>query len=140
MSRDIQFITVNELKFQIKRLNARKAPGPDEISARAVTNFPHKGAVLLTYIFNAILRLGYFPSMWKLARVIMILKPGKPSAEIGSYRPISILSVFSKLSDRIILGKMRTFMTDIIPDHQFGFRERHSTVQQCHRVVDYVML
>lgn len=138
MSLDINYITVKEVKFQIKKLNARKSPGPDGITARAIKNLPHKVVVLLTYIFNAILRLGYFPAQWKLARVIMILKPGKPSAEVGSYRPISILSVFSKLIERLILTRMHQFLRVVIPDHQFGFREEHSTAQQCHRVVDYV--
>jgi hypothetical protein len=39
---------------------------------------------------NAVLRTHHFPSAWKHARVISILKPGKDPAQPSSYRPISL--------------------------------------------------
>jgi hypothetical protein len=45
-----------------------------------------------------VLLKGYFPAQWKVAQIILILKPGKPPNELTSYRPISLLpTVFEKL-------------------------------------------
>lgn len=135
---DLPPVTIREISFQIKRLNARKAPGSDGISARTIKNLPPQAIKLIMYIFNAILTLGHFPSLWKMARVVMVLKPGKNAHDVSSYRPISILSVFSKLIERIILHRMQEYMETVIPDHQFGFRSGHGTTEQCHRVVEYI--
>ena len=70
----------------------------------------------------------------------MIPKPGKPETET-SYRPISLLPIVSKPFERLLLNKIKTSvpLSTIIPNHQFGFREGHATVQQCHRTVHYIM-
>jgi hypothetical protein len=39
---------------------------------------PKKGLVMLTYIFSAVLKLGYWPKQLKTAEIILIPKPGKP--------------------------------------------------------------
>lgn len=99
---------------------------------------PVKGKLLVLYIFNSILRLSHFPSNWKTARVITLLKPGKITSDLSSWRPISILSVFSKLIERLILTRMCEYMNDELPNHQFGFRTGHGTPEQCHRIVDFI--
>jgi len=49
-----------------------------------------------------------------------------------SYRPISLLSVLLKLFDKLLLPKLSVIMErqKIIPDHQFGFRQKHTTIEQ----------
>ena len=47
--------------------------------------------------FNAVLRTHHFPRVWKHARVISILKPGKDPALPSSYRPINLLDTIGKL-------------------------------------------
>lgn len=90
----------------------------------------------LTTLFNAILRVGYFPDLWKISQVIMIHKPGKPVHGVTSYRPISLLPIISKLLEKCILHRMSQFIREnsIVPDHQFGFRKEHATIEQVHRV------
>ena len=70
----------------------------------------------------------------------MIPKPGKPPTEICSYRPISLLPTLSKVFEWLTLKRLaETISTnDIIPTHQFGFRANHSTIQQCHRIVNKI--
>lgn len=67
----------------------------------------------------------------------MILKPGKPASDVSSYRPISVLSVLSKLFERLVLRRMLVDMEEVIPDHRFGFRSGHGTPEQCHGVVGF---
>lgn len=43
-----------------------------------ITNIAEKAIVLVVHIFNACIRLGYFPTRWKSTEVIPILKLQKP--------------------------------------------------------------
>ena len=131
-------ITMQELIFQLRVLKPQKAPGPDNLTPKAIKFLPFQGVKLLLHLFNSILRLGHFPETWKMARVVMIAKPGKPTSEINSYRPISILSVLSKIFERLVLNRMLSYMDGVIPDHQFGFRAGHGTPEQCHRIVEFI--
>jgi len=120
----------------IKQLNPHKAPGYDLIDGTILKNLPRKAIVILTSIFNSMLRLCYFPVQWKYAQIIMIAKPGNPPTEAISYRPISLLPVLSKVFERLLLRRLdETIQIDsLLPTHKFGFRNNHCTVQQCHRV------
>ena len=55
----------------------------------------------LTHIINLSIAQRYFPDEWKVAKVIPIFKDGDPQ-DIQNYRPISVLSFFSKIFERII--------------------------------------
>jgi hypothetical protein len=44
---------------------------------------PKKGLVMLTYIFNAMLRLHFWPIPLKTAEIILIIKPGKDPKELS---------------------------------------------------------
>jgi hypothetical protein len=57
----IKPITPHELKTAIRLLHTRKAPGIDLITPPMLKELPHKGILLLTYLFKAILRLHYWP-------------------------------------------------------------------------------
>ena len=46
--------------------------------------------IVLSILFNAILKLGVFPKIWKTSQIIMIPKPGKDLTVPSSYRPISL--------------------------------------------------
>jgi hypothetical protein len=87
----------------IRGLKVGKAPGPKGIPNSALKNLPQRVVFLLVQIFNAIFFTHHFPSLWKHARVISILKPGKDPALPSSYRPISLLDVIGKLFEKILL-------------------------------------
>lgn len=134
---DIKLFSPREIKATIKKkLNPKKAPGHDGISARLLQELPRKGLVMLTYLLNGALRLKHVPKQWKLAKIIMIPKPGKPPEAPSSYRPISLLTVISKLFEKLYIQRLQKIVDEkkMIPDHQFGFRTKHSTVEQVHRV------
>jgi hypothetical protein len=66
---------------------------------------PIVGIKYLTQLFNAVLLKGYFPAQWKVAQIILILKPGKPPNDLTSYRPISLLPIVSKFFEKTPLKK-----------------------------------
>ena len=51
------------------------------ICNKAIKELPIKRIVLITTIFNAILRLEYYPKSWKISLITLIPKPGKPIHE-----------------------------------------------------------
>ena len=95
---------------------------------------------LLSELFYLNLRPCYFPVQWNCAQIIMIAKSGKPPTAASSYRPISLLPIMSKVFERLLLHRLdETIHIDgLLPIHQFGFRNNHSPIQQCHRVVNKI--
>lgn len=111
----------------IQKLEVKKSLGYDQIT-KQLKHLPYKSITILTYIYNAMLRLSYFPQLWKLSVIILIHKPKKPKNVRSLYRRISLLSVLRKLFEKNILKRLRPILKsqNIIPNIQFGFRENHS--------------
>ena len=70
-----------EVLQNVRRLKTSKSPGIDQINNILLKKRPPIGFVYLALIFNACLKLSYFPSNWKHAKVIGIKKPGKPPSD-----------------------------------------------------------
>jgi len=87
-----------EVQEAIRGLKVNKAPGPDGIPNRALKHLPQRAVSLLVQVFNAIILTHHFPTVWKHARVISILKPGKDPALPLSYQPIRLLVNYLKRS------------------------------------------
>lgn len=121
-----------------KNINPKKSPGIDEISPAVLKEFSCEAIVMLTCLFNACLRLKHVPKAFRVAQIIMLLKPGKPSSEVTSYRPISLLPSISKLFEKLLLQRLKPLIEDKLPDFQFGFRNKHSTIKQVQRVVKLI--
>lgn len=140
ISRPEKHFTPNEVKQTIQKYTLKKSPGFDLITAEVARCLPKKVIVLITYIFNAILRLSYFPILWKFSKIILFPKSDKPLDTPSSYRPISLLPFLSKILERIILKRLLSHIisNNIFPNTQFGFRNAHSTINQVHRVVDVI--
>ncbi|XP_017762233.1 PREDICTED: RNA-directed DNA polymerase from mobile element jockey-like [Eufriesea mexicana] len=134
-SSSIRLVSTNEVKKEISKLNnKKKSLGSDLITATIFKELPKKGIVVLTYIFNAVFRLNYWPKSLKATEIMLFSKPGKDPSDVSSYRPISLLPVISKVLERLLFQRITPYL-NFIPNHQFGFRRQHSTIQQCHRVV-----
>ena len=116
----------------IRALKFSKAPGSNGNPNRALKHLPQRPVSLLVLIFSAILLTHHFPTAWKHARVISILKPGKEQALTSSYRPISLLDTICKLFEMILLARNLNEVSEggLMRDEQFGFRPRHSTSVQ----------
>jgi hypothetical protein len=82
----------------------------------------------LVHIFNASLKSGVFPDKIKIAKVRPLYKKGDRH-EVCNYRPISILSVFSKILEKLVYNRLISFVTKhtILTDVQNGFRKNKST-------------
>ena len=96
------FQTVDEeyILNAIHRLEKGKASGPDMVTISLVKDAAISIAYPLMMIYNASLINGIFPDAWKLARVTLIYKSG-PKTDTNNYRPISVVSVFSRILERL---------------------------------------
>ena len=121
-------------------LPGKKAPGVDGIQNLILKNLPRKAIVQFMYIINASIKKYHFPTNWKTGVIVPIHKTGKKEAEASSYRPISLLPTMSKVLEKIVHSRLNRFekANNILIDEQFGFREKHSTVQQVTRIVNDV--
>lgn len=130
---------ITELRDIIKNLKDSKAPGIDKISNKCIRNLPPNLLIYLTALINAILKFNYFPKSWKIAIVCPIPKPGANLTFPESYRPISLLSCLSKVTERFIYNRLNSFLNtnNILIPEQFGFRSQHSTTHQLLRVVEF---
>ena len=82
----------------------------------------------VVYLFNLSLKTGFLPDSFKCAKVIPILKSGA-TCDFTNYRPISLLSSFSKLLENLVFPQMLRFIDkySILYSHQYGFRPKHDT-------------
>lgn len=135
-NKSIKFNT-NDAKQIVAKINAKKAPGFDLVTGKMIKELPEIAVIYFAHIANAILKIGYFPDEWKIAKIIMIPKPGKNVHSVESYRPISLLPMLSKVFERMLLAKIDPILkaNNAVPLHQFGCRSHHSTIEQVHRVV-----
>ena len=105
-----------------------KAPGYDNISMRVIKHSFDLISAPLTDIINLSLQKGTFPDKLKLTKVIPIYKANNPSL-FTNYRPISLLSNFSKFFEKVMYNRITEFIEqyNILYRCQFGFRKNYST-------------
>ena len=79
--------------------------------------------------FNVLIRTGCFPVLRKIFNIIAIPKSGD-SSDPRNYRPISLLSILSKVLERHIILLISDYLNEqkMISDYQWGFiRDRSTT-------------
>ena len=82
----------------------------------------------LAQLINLSLTTGVFPDKLKVAKVIPIYKAENPE-NFSNNRPISLLTNFSKIFERVMYKRLITFVEqyEILYCYQFGFWKNHST-------------
>ena len=83
-----------------------------------------------TKIYNQSIQTGVVPNILKVSQVTPVYKSGDVTNP-GNYRPISILSPFSKVLGKLVYNQLYDFLDkqNILYRYQFGFRKGHSTEQ-----------
>ena len=141
VSEKIRLTSLKEVTKEIKdNFKLKKTPGYDLITGEILRNLPKIALIKITILINSAFRIQYVPSLWKIAEVIMLPKPGKPPHDVTSYRPISLLPVMSKLFEKLLIKRLNLIIKrkNLIPNHQFGFRNKHSTIDQVHRITNII--
>lgn len=83
----------------------------------------------ITALFDVILKSSKFAEFWKTSKIIVIYKGKGNRNNFDNYRPISLLSVLSKLFEKILFNRINAYLAefDILSSNQFGFKKGVST-------------
>ena len=92
-----------EIARIVNGLKGFSSSGPDRISTKVVKFILPVIVSALTRLVNMSFEKGLFPSVLKRARVIILFQGGSWN-DPASYRPISLLSVFSKIFKKAMLS------------------------------------
>ena len=124
-------ISETDVMDQLKILNVNKAYGPDQLPPRLLKEAKEYIYKPLTKLFNKSLQTQTFPLIWKRANVLPVYKKGAANI-LGNYRPISLLSINSKIFEKIVFKYVYNHFKDnfLISIWQSGFRPSMSTVTQ----------
>ena len=95
----IPYITTSETKALILNQKNSSSTGYDSISNKILRKIAPEMSPVITHLINSIIRTGIFPDCLKIAKIIPIIKPGKCSASIESYRPVNCLPAVEKLAE-----------------------------------------
>ena len=130
LSTEISFTNVQEVKTLIKNMSNKTSTGSDQIPNIVLKEIPINCIINYTIIFNHAINNGYFPKAWKTAKLIILKEKRDKETTLDNLRPISLLPVVSKIFEKIINRQIVKYSEDkkIVPDQQFGFKKRHSTI------------
>ena len=78
-------------------LDLSKASGPDCIPVVVLKNCEPEFSYILAEIFNKCLKESCFPDCWKVSSVVPVFKNVGQRSTAKNYRPVSLLSVVSKV-------------------------------------------
>ena len=120
-------VTIEEVRNSVMSLK-NGAVGYDDISANILKSCSQFVSEPLEYLWNRSLIEGIFPRELKLANVVPLFKSGDPML-FTNYRPISLLSVISKVFEKVMYTRLLNFIDtyNILINNQFGFRKSHSS-------------
>ena len=121
-----QLLLKNIVTQLFSNLNERKASL--DIPNKLIKLASHELSKPFTYIYNQSIIQGIVPNAFKVSRVTPIFKSGD-ATDPANYRPIAVLSPFSKILEKIINDQLISFIDkyNILFKYQFGFRKDHST-------------
>ena len=121
-------VTEGEVLDILKDLSNKNSSGCDEIPCSLVRTVRRFIAAPLCRIINNSFQSGVFPAMLKIAKVVPIFKTGDP-LNMKNYRPIPLLSVFSKVFEIAMHRRIVAFCEkyNVISNMQHGFRAKRST-------------
>jgi hypothetical protein len=121
-------VSVPEILKLINEMDPKKSNQPDDPPTKFIKTAKHIIAPILTKLINISFEQGKFPDILKIATVIPIHKSGDKQKP-GNYRPISLISPFSKLLEKCLYKRMDDFliMHSLIHPSQHGFRKGIST-------------
>ena len=129
-------ITEEQISEAFNSYDSRKSHEPDYVPTLLYKKSCHIICKPLAHIFNHCISTSSFPKIWKHAHVIPVPKNSNPS--IQELRPISLLSLPSKIFERFIFTSVSYLFYDHFDSNQFGFRPNSSTCCALIKLHDHI--
>ena len=127
----------DEVSSLISMLNNKKSTRHNDINTKFIKFSKPIIAPVLSDLFNLALLQGDFPNCLKVAEIFPLFKKGD-MCKTSNYRPISLLSQFHKLFEKLILNRLINYLDKykLLSEHQFGFRKNYSTTLAISNIYD----
>lgn len=114
-------ITLSEVTTAISTLANGKAPGPDGFTSEFYKMASDTISSTLLSVFETIADGGQYLRSGFQTHIKLIPKKGKDPTELGSYHPISLLNLDSKLLSKMYAQRLALMMPKLIHPSQVGF-------------------
>ena len=125
----------------VEKLKDKKSAGVDGISNHLLKRTAECMIKPLYKLVNRSLLSGIFPKQMKVAMVIPLYKGVDAGSrhQYTNYRPIAILNSISKVLEKVVEGKLRSYLDyhDLFSPCQYGFRTKRSTSQAMLDLLNY---
>ena len=137
---NLKSVSTNEIENIIKSLKQKNSSGYDEISSKLLKFSSPFIVSPLTHICNRSISTGIFPDRLKYAVVTPLFKKGEKTT-VSNYRPISILSSFSKILERVMYKQLQDHLEkySILAQEQFGFRSNSTTNKAIYKLTNEIL-
>jgi hypothetical protein len=113
-------LTVDDIEHVIKNMKKGKSAGYDELLAEHVKYAGGRLLFMLTKLFNMCLVHGFVPDNFAVSIIVPVPKDnGNKCDDFDGYRPVSLVSIFSKIFESCLLEKLGKFL--FFDELQFGF-------------------
>ncbi len=119
-------VSEDEVRRELKRVNIRKAAGPDGITGRVLRSDADQLAGLFTSIFNESLATSVIPTSFKKSVIIPVPKNSKPSC-LNDNRPVALTSIFMKVFERLLKNHICSSIPVTLDPLQFAYCPNRST-------------
>ncbi len=114
-------LSVADVSRSFKRVNIRKAVGPDDIPGRVLRVCTFQLARIFTDIFNLSLSLSVVPSCFKKSTIVPIPKKNKITC-LNDWRPVALIPIFSKCFENLIRDDICSVLPASLDPLQFAYR------------------
>jgi hypothetical protein len=123
-----KLFSTKEMTQIIKSLKTKNSSGYDEINTKLLKISVNYISSPLTYICNKSISAGIFPERLKFSIIKPLFKKGDRTIP-SNYRPISLLTAFSKVMEKALYNRLIDHLNtnNLIHPQQFGFRQNLST-------------
>uniref|UniRef100_A0A8C9VFB8 Reverse transcriptase domain-containing protein n=1 Tax=Scleropages formosus TaxID=113540 RepID=A0A8C9VFB8_SCLFO len=119
-------VSIADVARSFRRVNTRKAAGPDGIPGRVLRVCAVQLAGVFTDIFNLSLSHSVVPLCFKTSTIVPVPKQSKITC-LNDWRPVALTSIVSKCLERLIRDYICSLLPASLDPLQFAYRNNRST-------------